>query len=131
MDQPASPEPDRATLIARTLARYRARLARKVEAMRGDLAEAERAAEHRRAGETLLAYLHQVPARAARITLPDPGDPARNLEIDLDPALKPQENATRYFKRAARSERGLREVPPRLATAEAELRTLDHLLERI
>jgi predicted ribosome quality control (RQC) complex YloA/Tae2 family protein len=52
------------------------------------------------------------------------------MEIPLDPALKPQENAARYFKRAAKAERGLKQIPPRLAAVEAELRAIDHLLER-
>jgi predicted ribosome quality control (RQC) complex YloA/Tae2 family protein len=132
MTRPApEPRPDRSTLIVRALTRYRAKLRRKLEGLRGDLAEAERAAEFRRSGETLLTYIHQVPARAERVALPDPADPGRNLEIALDPRLKPQENAARYFKRAAKSERGLREVPPRLATTEAELMALDRLLERV
>jgi 5,10-methylenetetrahydrofolate reductase len=38
---------DRRAEITRALKRYHARLARKVEALRGDLAEAQRAAEFR------------------------------------------------------------------------------------
>jgi predicted ribosome quality control (RQC) complex YloA/Tae2 family protein len=116
--------------MVRALTRFRARLARKLEGLRGDLAEAEQAPEHRRRGEALLTYLHQVPARAARVVLPDPADQEHRLEIELDARLKPQENAARYFKRAAKAERGLSEIPPRLAGVEAELRALDHVLER-
>jgi predicted ribosome quality control (RQC) complex YloA/Tae2 family protein len=123
-------EPDRATLVVRVLSRYRAKLARKLEAQRGDLAEAERGVEFRRFGETLLTYLGQITAHTERVVLPDPADPAHNLEIALDPRLKPQENAARYFRRAARAERGLIEIPPRIAAVEAQLRALEHLLER-
>ncbi len=49
--------PDRRTEIARALKRYHARIARKVEALRGDLAESQRAVEYRTYGETLLSYL--------------------------------------------------------------------------
>src|SRR5438552_15771260 len=111
----------RRALIARALKKQRQRLSRKLEALRGDLAEAERAPLYRRYGEALLAYLAQVPARAARVTLPDPADPAGALTMELDPEIKPQVNAARYFKRAAKAERGLGEVPPRLAAVEAEL----------
>src|SRR5262245_41097677 len=100
---------DRRALVARALKRYHARLARKVEALRGGLAEARRASEYRTWGETLLAYLRQVPPRAPEVALPDPANPARNLIIALDPAIAPQANAARYFKRAAKSERGLKE----------------------
>ncbi len=120
----------RRAAIVRALKRYRTRVARKLEALRGDLAEAERATQHRRFGEALLAYLGQVPARATQVRLPDPADPAGALEIPLDPKLKPQENAARYFKRAAKAERGLEQVPPRLAATEAEVHGLTLLIER-
>ena len=110
-----SPPAERRERLARALKRYRARLARKVEALQGDLAFAKRAPEFRRSGEALLSYIHQVSARAATVTLPDPADPSRTLTIELDPAIKPQSNAARYFKRASKAERGLIEVPRRLA----------------
>ncbi|OGF10584.1 MAG: hypothetical protein A2W00_04305 [Candidatus Eisenbacteria bacterium RBG_16_71_46] len=125
-----SPADQRRALVVRALRRYRARLARRLEALRGDLAEASRAPEYRKFAETLLAYLPQVPKRAVSVSLPDPFDPAKGVEIPLDPRLKPQENAARYFKRAAKSERGLAEVPPRLAAVEADLHALEVLLER-
>ena len=112
-EPPATPE--RRIEIARALARYHARLARKVLALRGDLTEARRAGELRAQGEALLAYLRQVPARAERVVLPDPADPARSLTIELDPRLSPQGNAARLFKRAAKATRGLKEIPPRLS----------------
>ena len=127
---PPTPDPDRRTATLRALGRHRARLARKVEGLQSDLAQARRAPELRTSAETLLAYLRQVPPRAAQVVLPDPLEPARNLTIVLDPALAPQANAARYFKRAAKAERALQEVPPRLARAQAEVHALDVLLER-
>ncbi len=114
----------------RALRKYRARAARKLEGLRGDLAEAERAPLLRRWGETLLTYLRQVPARAASVTLPDPHEPAQAHDIPLDPNLNAQGNAARYFKRAAKGERGLSEIPPRLGAVEAEVHALDVLLEK-
>ncbi len=122
---------ERRTEIARALKRYHARLARKVEALRGDLAEASRAGEFRTWGETLLSYLRQVPARAASVVLPDPSDAGRNLAIELDPRVSAQANAARYFKRAAKARRGLKQVPPRLTAAEAEAHELEVLLARV
>jgi predicted ribosome quality control (RQC) complex YloA/Tae2 family protein len=122
---------DRRTEIARALKRYHARLLRKVEALRGDLTESERAGEFRTWGEALLAYLRQVPPRAESVTLPDPTDAGRNLTIPLDPKIKAQANAARYFKRAAKAERGLKQVPPRLTAAEAEAHALGVVLARV
>src|SRR5436190_7884502 len=90
---------ERRTEIARALRRYHGRLLRRVEALRGDLAEAQRAGEFRTWAETLLAYLRQVPARAASVVLPDPADAGRNLTIELDARISAQANAARYFKR--------------------------------
>ena len=128
---PDSPTPEeRQAALVRALKRYRSRLARKLEAIRGDLAEAERAPEFRRFGEALLSYLRQVPARASSVTLPDPADHESTLEIELDPKLNAQGNASRYFKRAAKGQRGLTEIPPRVARTEREIRVLTELLDR-
>lgn len=126
-----SPERERAVAILRAARRYHRRLVRKIEALRGDLAEAERAPLFRRYGEALLAYLKRVPARASEVSLPDPADPARTIEIVLDPALNAQANAARYFKRAAKAERGLADTPGRIAATEAEAHALGTLLDRI
>ena len=131
--QPAAPGPDARERFARTvraLRKYRGRVARKLEGLRGDLAEAERGPQYRRFGDTLLVYLKQVPARAASVALPDPHEPAVTHEIPLEPRLNAQSNAARYFKRAAKAERGLKAVPPRLAAVEAELHALEVLLEK-
>ena len=101
---------ERAAAVQRALRRYAQRLERKLEGLRGDLAEAGRAADYRRFGEALLAYAHQVPARAASVRLADPGAPERTLEIALDPNVAAPANAARYFKRAAKAERGQREI---------------------
>jgi predicted ribosome quality control (RQC) complex YloA/Tae2 family protein len=133
MSPRATPEvsAERRVEIARALKRYHARLARRVEALRGDLAEARRAGEFRTWAETLLAYLRQVPPHAASVVLPDPSDAARNLTIELDPKVSAQANAARYFKRAAKAERGLKQVPPRLSAASAEAHELEVLLARV
>jgi len=127
---PVDPVARRRAAILKALRTHRKRVARRFEALRGDLAEAERGPEFRKFGETLLAYFAQVPKRASSVTLPDPELPERNLEIALDPKLKPHANAQRYFKRATKAERALEELPPRIAEAEAELHDLDALLAR-
>jgi predicted ribosome quality control (RQC) complex YloA/Tae2 family protein len=122
------PQAERRLALVRALKRYHQKLRRKLEAMREDLAEANRAAEFRRFGETLLAYAHQVPARAASVTLPDPGDPERSLEIALDPNVTAPANAARYFKRASKAERGQRDIPVRIEKLEQEADDLRHQL---
>jgi predicted ribosome quality control (RQC) complex YloA/Tae2 family protein len=128
---PSDPAAERRTAVARALKRYVQRLTRKLEGLQGDLAEAEAAAKWRRCGEALLAYAKQVPARAASVTLPDPADATRTLEIALDPNVAPPANAARYFKRAAKGERGARDIPPRIAAVEVEREALRGKLQRL
>src|SRR5438132_925083 len=97
-----SAAPSRESLIIAALKRHRTRLLRKLEAMRGDLAEAERAPEFRRFAEALLSYIREVPPRAASVTLPDPHEHGATITIALDPNLNAQGNAQRYFRRAAK-----------------------------
>lgn len=122
------PAIERRDAVRRALKRYAGKLERKLEALRSDLDEAGRGGEYRRFGETLLAYAHQVPARAASVTLADVADPSRTLEIPLDPHVAAPANAARYFKRAAKAERGQREIPPRIEAAKREAEAMRALL---
>jgi predicted ribosome quality control (RQC) complex YloA/Tae2 family protein len=61
-----------------------------------------------------------VPARAKSVSLADPSSPETTLEIELDPAVSAPANAARYFKRAAKGERGQREIPQRIKATERE-----------
>lgn len=63
--------------------------------------EREKAEQYRRWGETLLAFLSQVPRGAREVALPDwYGAEGATMTIPLDPTLSPQQNAERYFARA-------------------------------
>ncbi|WP_287370625.1 NFACT family protein [Oceanithermus sp.] len=94
---------------------------------RSDLAKAER---WQRYGDLLLAYAHQIPAHAKRAVLEDweSGEP---VEIPLDPALSPSENAERYYRRAkrarARAQRAEREAP----RTRRELEALEREIEAV
>ena len=128
---PDSPEAAaRRAEIVRAIKKYRKRVRKRLEAIQRDLTEAEKHGEHRKMGEVLVAYFQQVPRHAPSVKLPDPEEPTRNLLIGLDPKLTPQANAQRYFKRAAKGERALEELPKRLADTEAEMHDLDVLVER-
>jgi len=127
----ATTDDERLRGYIRALKKYRARLERRAEGLRSDLAEAERTDEFRRFAEALLSYLKLVPARAASATIPDPADSSRTIDIPLDSNLTPQENAARYFKRASKAERGLEEIPPRLVEVEREAREFAEFLAKI
>jgi predicted ribosome quality control (RQC) complex YloA/Tae2 family protein len=117
---PSDPAAERRDAVRKAIERHAKKLARKLEALRGDLDEAKRAPEWRRFGEALLAYAHQVPARAKSVSIDDPGAHGSKLEIELDPAVSAPANAARYFKRAAKGERGQREIPQRIDATQRE-----------
>ncbi len=73
--------------------------------------------EDRRRAEILLAHFQEIPRGASRVELPDPyaDSPGARIEIGLDPALTPQDNAARLFQSAKRGERGVQLARDRLA----------------
>jgi predicted ribosome quality control (RQC) complex YloA/Tae2 family protein len=73
----------------------------------------------------LLARLHQVPKGADRVVLT--GFRGEEVEISLDPALPPQENAELLYEEAARLERIRDRLPPLMKETEEEIRTLEEL----
>jgi predicted ribosome quality control (RQC) complex YloA/Tae2 family protein len=112
-----------AAVTSEEIAGARVRLRRAERALEGisrDEREAARAAQTRRIAEALSAYLPQVPRRVERAEIPDPHDPDRLIVIELDPKLAPHENASQWFKRAAKLERALEILPARRRLLETE-----------
>ena len=119
-EPPSDPAAQRRSDVRKALERYAKKLARRLDALRGDLEEAARAQDWRRYGEALLTYAHRVPARAKQVKLEDPSDPDHTFDIELDPGVSAPANAARYFKRAAKAERGQRDIPPRIVAVTQE-----------
>lgn len=118
------PEEERGSL-QRLLARAAARLARRAQALRGDLARAAEADRWQRMGELLVANQQAIRRGAAAVTLPDyTAGPEAFLTIPLGPSLPVRANAARYFKRAAKARRGLPLLRARLQETEEHLKRL-------
>jgi fibronectin-binding protein A (FbpA)/ribosomal quality control pathway NFACT family protein len=98
-------------------------LTRRLEAQGGDLERTRAHMAARRWGEILLAHYRDIPRGASRVRLPDTfaDSPGATVEIALDPALTPQDNAARLFQRAKKGERGARLVEKRLAQTRKSL----------
>jgi predicted ribosome quality control (RQC) complex YloA/Tae2 family protein len=127
---PTDPETERREAVRKALERHAKKLVRRLEALHGDLEEASRAQDWRRFGEALLTYAHKVPARAKQVQLEDPSDAGRMFDIELDPKVAAPANAARYFKRAAKAERGQRDIPPRIEAVKREHNELRAMLAR-
>lgn len=94
--------------------------------------ERAKATQYRRWGETLLAFLSQVPRGAEEVTLPDlySADGA-TLTIPLDPTLTPQQNAERYFARARRVEQNTERLQSMCRRLRDEERQVQDALQRL
>jgi len=109
--------------MKRSLDRAERSLARRVEALEGDRSRARERIQDRRKAEILLAHLHEIRRGASRVGLPDPyaDSPGSWIEIALDPALSPHENAARLFRAAKRGERGAEQIEARLQSTRERL----------
>jgi predicted ribosome quality control (RQC) complex YloA/Tae2 family protein len=115
--------PGREQEIARLVARAR----KKLEGARRRVAKLHEqfggigAAEPLRArGDLLLANLHRVQPGASRVTVHD--HEGRRIRIAIDPALRPHENAERWYEEARRLARAEERLPELIERGEAEVR---------
>ncbi|MBX6363233.1 MAG: DUF814 domain-containing protein [Gemmatimonadetes bacterium] len=121
---PAAP-PELLDRVRRRLAHLERRSARLRAEAAGGAAEA---ASLRRSADLLLSQLPAVRKGAARARLSDLA--GGEIEVELDPALGPVENARRLYDLARRRERASQRVPALLGRAAAEAARLRELLER-
>lgn len=128
----AEPVAARPTVSLESLDRLRGRLRqleRRRERMLAELSEATAgAARHRREADLLMANLHLLSKGMTGVELPDWEGGV--LEIELDPALGPSENAQRLYERARKESRAAERVPALLRRVEGEIERLRELIER-
>lgn len=126
----ASREPGKATSrgLAAFWGQQSRRAKRRLKRLRVQLGKTERAEELRRAGNLILASLHQIPTGAERVTLTD--FDGGECIIDLDPSLRPQEYANVLFRKATRLDRGAASVRARIAEVSGELTRIVALRRR-
>ncbi|MFQ5888498.1 MAG: NFACT RNA binding domain-containing protein [Gemmatimonadota bacterium] len=114
--------------LQRALERRLRRLERRRAALERELGGPD--ADHlRRMGHLLLAHQGAVRRGAPRATLP--GYDGGSVEIELDPALGPVENAERYYAAARRRERAARLLPREFARASEEVTLVRSGLEAV
>ncbi|MDB4951034.1 MAG: putative fibronectin/fibrinogen-binding proteinputative [Gemmatimonadetes bacterium] len=95
-------------------------LERRIGSLRKEGERAGEADRIRKVADHLLSYLQYVTEGASSARLPGWEDGVE-VEVALDPALKPVENARRMYDEAGRRERAEQRLPELLAKAEEEL----------
>ena len=111
--------------LGRALSKAMARVQRRVEAVRGDLARSEGADALANRAQLFVAEASRAPRGAARLVAVDwsSGEP-RETELALDPARGAREQLDALFTRARRLKDGARIGHRRLAEAQAALAAL-------
>ena len=118
---------ERGEALLKEVGRALMRASKKVSGIRREMEESSDPQEPRDQANLLLARLAQVPRGAPSVTLE--GFMGEAVEIPLDPALSPRENAEALYGEAARRERARDRLPPLLEEAMARCRILETLRE--
>ncbi len=82
-------------------------------------------------GNVLLANLHHLQKGMKHISLENFGGDSEYIEIDLNPALTPVQNAERYFEKARRSRTAEKENQNRIIELQRKIGTVKKLLDSI
>lgn len=113
-----------------------ARIRKKLELQRAELAECAHGAEWKREADLITANLHTIPQGAVRAELTDYSDWHEDgqfgtVTVQLDPRLSPAANAQRLYKRYNKSKHAKEELTRQLALGEAELGYLDSVFDAL
>lgn len=117
--------------LIRKLENERKRNKNKLKKREQTLKDSENAEEFRQKGELLTTFLHQVPRGATSVTLPNYYEEDKPLDIALDPALTPNQNAQKYFTRYQKLKNAVKLVGDQIAETKEELRYLDSVLAQL
>ena len=102
--------------LERAIERRVAKASRRVAALQRQLDTAENPETVRAVGNLILARFAEIPRGATRAQLI--GLDGAAVEVELDPGLSADRNASRYFERAARVERARVALPEKIREAE-------------
>ncbi len=126
----------RASDILRILTAADARIRKKLELQRSELADCEQGAEFKKRADLITANLHLLSRGVTRAELTDYEDWHEDgsfgvCVIELDSRLSPAANAQRYYKKYAKSKTAKVELTKQIALGEAELTYLDSVFDSL
>lgn len=118
--------------LLRLLSNHSERLARKIFAQQGELAECAERDSLRIAGDLISANMYALPKGAAAVDLPNYYEESQPLvHIKLDPALTPSQNAQKYYKEYRKAKTAEEKLSEQIAIANRELEYLDSVLDAL
>jgi len=122
----------RAADLYKFLQNEKAKNVKKLEKLAETLEEAKDADKHRKLGELVTAYLHQIQrGDEALVAIDYYDEEQREIRIPLDPQLTPSENAQRYFRRYTKAKNSLAVVSEQIEAAHEEIRYFEGLLQQL
>lgn len=120
----------RAADLLRLLRTLSSRAAKKLQARRADLQRCENREQLRVCGELLKANLHLVQKGAAAVRVQNYYDPdLKEINIPLNPALSPAQNAAKYFKDYKKLSNAAGMLQDLIADSERELQYIDSVFD--
>ncbi len=120
----------RAQDTRKTLTTLRDRLRRKLLLQEEEYRETQNRDVLRQKGDLLMAYAAQVPSGAGAVKLPDFED-GHEVDISLDPARSPQQNAARYYRDYRRAKAAEASLTEQMTRGREELLYLESVLEAL
>ncbi|MGO1918436.1 MAG: NFACT RNA binding domain-containing protein [Alkalibacterium gilvum] len=104
---------------------------KKIQKLKKEMIQTEKADAYKVKGEVLTAYLHEVNQGDASITLPNFYEEEKSLEIALDPQKTPSENAQYYFSRYQKLKNAKSHLTKQLKSTRHELNYFDTVLTQL
>ena len=117
--------------LVRTATTARDRLRRKLAMQEKDYAATQDRDVLRLSGELITANLYRLERGLSKFTCENYYDENREITIQLDPLLTPQENAAKYFKRYAKAKTAEKYLKEQMEIARRDAAYLDSVLEEI
>lgn len=126
----------RAADILRILTNADARLRKKLELQRGELADCEKGEEYKKYADLITANLYQLSRGMREATLTDYSDYREDgtfgsCTVALNNRLSPSANAQVYYKKYNKSKTARVELAKQIALGEAELRYIDTVFDSL
>lgn len=126
----------RASDVLHILTSADARIRKKLELQRRELADCEKGADYKKAADLITSNLHMLRKGMTRVELTDYEDYREDGSfgtrvLELDARLTPAANAQRYYKKYNKSKNAKVELTRQIALGEAELHYLDSVFDAL